>query len=142
VDDASPVRRRERLGQLDRKVEEGWEWKSAGLDECLERLPFHELHGEEADAGVLLDRVGMIEEGDRARLALEARESARVLGHMLYIDGDFTSVAGVARNHISKLSFNGAALSLTLYDPSATNGMVNALQVYDNYLYAEARFST
>ena len=61
---------------------------------------------------------------------------------MIYIGGDFTSIAGAPRNRIARLSLNGSALSQTLYDPSATNGTVNALQVYDSYVYAGGTFLT
>lgn len=59
---------------------------------------------------------------------------------MLYIGGDFTSVAGVARNRVARLSLSGTALALTLYDPSVTNGTVNALEIYDNFVYAGGSF--
>ena len=61
-------------------------------------------------------------------------------GSMLYLGGDFTSIGGIARNRMSRLAVNGSDLSLTLYDPSVTNGPVNTLQVYDDYVYAGGSF--
>jgi hypothetical protein len=56
-------------------------------DELVERLPLDELHGQEVDALGLLDGVhgddaGVVEGGERLRLALEALEPLRARGHL------------------------------------------------------------
>ena len=53
----------------------------------VERLAVHELHGEEVDAGGLLDRIDrhdvrMVERCDGTCLALEALDPLRARGHL------------------------------------------------------------
>ena len=73
-------------------------------NQAVERLALHQLHRQEVDALGLLDRVdgddvGVIERGERLRLALEAREALRVARHVggQDLEGDVASELRVGR---------------------------------------------
>jgi hypothetical protein len=82
--DHAPARGRDQcFGERDREVQNAREREPACDHQAVERLPLDQLHGEEANARVLLDReqrddVGMAESRHRARLALEARQALPV----------------------------------------------------------------
>ncbi len=78
--DAPLVRGRQRFGQGQGEREELRERQPARGDELGQAAPLDQLHGQEARARVLLDRVegddvGVVERRDGARFALQAGES-------------------------------------------------------------------
>ena len=87
VDDALVVSRGERLGERGGDLEDPVHREPALGDQPVERLTLDELHRQEVDAVRFLDRVhtddaGMVESGERLRLAPEALEPLRARGHL------------------------------------------------------------
>src|SRR5271163_2762761 len=87
MDDAFFMRRRQRVAQRAGKLDDLFEWESASGDQAVERLTFHQLHGEKVDAVAFLDRidgddVGMVELGKGLRLAAKAPQSLGILRHL------------------------------------------------------------
>ena len=77
------MRRADCVGERDGIREQPIERQSARRNQRVERSPFDELQGQERNAVRFLDRVdgddvGVIEGGDRARLALEPLTAVRV----------------------------------------------------------------
>jgi len=102
VHDAPLVRRRQRVGQRDRQLEQTRHGKAARAHEPAQVAALDQLHGEEPDAFLLLDRVEhhdvrVVEPRDRAGLALEPREPVRLARHCARqrLDGDLASQARV-----------------------------------------------
>ena len=102
VEDALAVRRGERVHQRRGDGEEALELDPVARDEALEGLALDQLHGEEVAAVGLLDRVdgddvGVVEGGDRPRLAHEALPASRVARHLLgqHFEGDLALELGV-----------------------------------------------
>ena len=84
--DAALVRGRQRVGERHGDLEEPRERKAARREERVEGFALDQLHREEPAAAVLLDRVdgddvGVVQRGERARLALEAGQALGVLRH-------------------------------------------------------------
>jgi hypothetical protein len=104
VNDAPLVRRHQGVDQRDRQFEHARRREPAGRDVVRERPPLDQLHGQEAHAVRVLDRVErddvrVVERGDRPRLALEAGEAVgagREVGGQ-HLDRDLAAQAGVAR---------------------------------------------
>ena len=124
VHDARLVSRVERVGHLDRVVEEPIGGHGAAPDHVLEGFPLHHLHHDEGLPFVLPDVVdradpGVVQARRQARLALEALESGCVGGEPLgkELEGDLaTEVAvggGVDDSH--------PAASELLQDPIVTD---------------------
>jgi hypothetical protein len=87
MDDAGAMRRVERIGDLDRRLQRPVERQRAALEGRRQRLAFEELHDEIGDAVVASDvvqraDVRMTETGDRPRLALEALRQVGVGGEV------------------------------------------------------------
>ena len=85
--DAFLVRRRERLGERARDLDELLHRESALGNAVIERLPLDQLHGEEVHAVGFLDGenrndVRVIERGDGASFTLEAREALGIARHV------------------------------------------------------------
>lgn len=102
--DAARVGGRERLGERQGQLEQRDQREAAARRERLQRLALDQLHGQEAHAGALLDRVQdddvrVAERGDRARLALEKRKAFGVVGDRLGqgLDGHVPAQLRVAR---------------------------------------------
>ncbi len=78
VDDAFLVRGRRRVREGNRDLEKLVESESVFRKKRRQRLPFHELHGDEVDGVRLFDGVdghdvGVVESCDRFRFSLELR---------------------------------------------------------------------
>src|SRR5271157_267702 len=113
MDDPLRVRRVQRVGELDRQVQQSIERKGRALpsrgsaersptNQLLERLPLQQFHGNERSTAVLVDVVdgadtGMIEGGRGLSLALEALQGLMVPGHFLRqeLEGDEAVELGV-----------------------------------------------
>ena len=86
MDDALVVRGRERVGQRVGDVEDPLDRQAPLGNGAVEGLALDELHGEEVDAPVLLDRkdrddARVIEGGEGLRLAAEAVQAVGTSGH-------------------------------------------------------------
>jgi hypothetical protein len=93
------------VGQGDRNAEEIFERHAARRDVVRERAALDELHRDEDDALVLFDGVDgddarMIERGDGACLALEARPAIRIAGALArkHLQRDLASELQVVGN--------------------------------------------
>ena len=85
MDDALPVRGVERVGDLRPELHDLVERERALLQAVRERLPLEQLHHQEVRVALVPDveeraDVGVVERGDRLRLALEALAPLLVLG--------------------------------------------------------------
>ena len=85
--DALGVRGVERVGDLNRQVEQGIDLNGLGLNAMLEGLPLQKLHHDKGLAFVFADfengaDVRVVERRSRARLALEALERLGVPGQI------------------------------------------------------------
>ena len=83
VDDVFPMRRRKRVGQRNRDIEEPRGCESAGWNHFVERRPLDELHRHERHTIVFLDGedgddVRVVERGDDLGFPLEARQTVGV----------------------------------------------------------------
>ena len=101
--DALAVGRGQRVGQREPDVEHLRDRKAAGGNLSIEAGAGDELHGEEPDALVLLDRVedddvGMGERRHRARFALEAGDQPGIARDAVgqHLDRDLAVEPGVA----------------------------------------------
>ncbi len=93
VDDPALVRRRQRVRERDRDLEEAGERQSVGRNQRVETVALDELHREKPPAVRLLDRedrddARMVQGRERARLALETGQTIRVAGHVFGKDLD------------------------------------------------------
>ncbi len=86
------------VDNLTAKLKERGERETAVRDEIRQRVSFDLLHGDEVDAGILLegvdgDDVGVLEGGDRRGLALETHPAFRTAGQLLgeHLDGDLAA---------------------------------------------------
>ena len=82
MDDALLVRGVEGVGDLCPELHDLVEWKRASQQAIRERFPLEELHHQVVGVTLVPDveeraDVGMVERGDRPRLALEAKRGAR-----------------------------------------------------------------
>ena len=103
VHDALVVGRGERFSQCGGDRENPIDRQAARQNDPIERLAFDELHREEVDPIRLLDRIDrhdvrVVESGDGACLALEAREPLGIAGHVgrEHLEGDVAREPGVA----------------------------------------------
>ena len=110
MDDAAGVGGSEGVGERNPHAQELGSGESRWGRHLAESPALDELHGEEAPAGVFLDRVdghdaGMIERRDRARLALEASETLAVRGELLpnELERHVPLEPGVARQKASPI---------------------------------------
>ena len=83
VDDVFPMRRRKRVGQRNRDVEEPRQRESTTANPLVERAPLNELHCHEGNIIVFLDGedgddMRVVERGDGLGFASEARETIDV----------------------------------------------------------------
>jgi len=83
VDDPLRVGRVERVGQLDREVEEHLRWQRPATQPLPQGLALQQLHDDEGAAAVLVDVVngadaGVVEGGGGPRFALEALQGLGV----------------------------------------------------------------
>ena len=104
MDHALLVRRGERVRERDREVEHPRDRQAAGRHQVVERLAIDQLHGQEADALCLLDRmqdddVRVAECGHALGLALEPREPIGIPGHVVraHLERDVAPEPRVAR---------------------------------------------
>ena len=77
----------ERVGNLDRQVQQRFHFYRAGADAVLQRRAFEQFHGDERLPVLFADvmngtDVGMIQGGGRLRFSFEARQCLRVFGHI------------------------------------------------------------
>ena len=104
----------------DRQLEHAGDRQPARRDEIGEALALDQLHGEEADVRLVLDRVerddvGVIEPGHGARLALEAGEAIGVRGDVggQHLDRDVAAEARSRARYTSPIppAPSGATIS-------------------------------
>ena len=103
VDDAPIVSRREGVGHGNTDLEDSGQRHALVGADLIETPAFDELHRQEVDAAVFLNReqghdVWVIEPGDGLRLALEPRETLRISGCFggQDLQGDIAFEPGVA----------------------------------------------
>ena len=96
--DPLAVRRVQRIGDLNREIEQRFDRKRLAGDPIPQRPPLHQLHGDEGLPLVLVDVVdgadaGVVEGGGRVGLPLEAFERLRVAGEVRgqELEGDETT---------------------------------------------------
>ena len=97
------MRRGERIGQGDSQLDHTCDRQAVRSEVPVETLALDQLHREEAGPALLFhgvedDDVGMIQAGDRARLALEARQAIGIRGHLgrQHLERDLAPELGVA----------------------------------------------
>ena len=88
MNDTLRMRRIERVGNLDRQVQQRLHFHRSRADAVLQRRAFEQFHGDERLPVLLADvmnsaDIGMIQCGSCLRLTFEARQSLRVFGHIL-----------------------------------------------------------
>jgi hypothetical protein len=86
--DAFRMRRVECVRHFDAQCQQCFQFHGAAGDRMLQRLTLQILHGDEGLPALLIDLVdcadvGMVQCGSGLRLALEATERLRVLGHFV-----------------------------------------------------------
>jgi hypothetical protein len=103
------VRSGQCVGERDADIEHACERQASRCHSRVEALALDQLHGEEADVALVLDRVehhdvGMAERSDRARLALEAGEAAGVRGDVgrQHLERDLAPESQVLRADIPR----------------------------------------
>ena len=84
--DALQVRRRHGIGERNGHLEEPSEGDAAPRHQIRQRLPLHQLHGDEVEPLSLFHRihgddVGMVQGGDGFRLSREPRSAIGVFGY-------------------------------------------------------------
>ena len=116
MQDATLVRRPDRIGEGNRNPEQPIERHPAGRDQLVQRLPVNELHRQEGCLAGLIDRVQrddvrVVERGNGARFALEAGAALGVSTEAVGkdFDGDIAVQAGVPS-------------AIDLAHPARTNG--------------------
>ena len=96
------VRRGERLGKSVGDLDDLLDGKAARGNAVFQRLPLDQFHGQKMDAVGFLDRVErddvrVVEGGDGAGFALEARQAFRIARHFgrQHLESDVTAEFGV-----------------------------------------------
>ena len=98
------VRRRERIRERDAQLDDARDGQPARCHLPIEPLALDQLHRQEPDAVLILDRierddVRVVEAGDGARLVFESRQAFGVRGHVgrQHLERDVTTEAAIAR---------------------------------------------